>query len=297
MVLVTGGTGFVGREIVRELKRQGHRVRILSRSEPRRAPGDEWARVDVTDLEAARRGVAGCNKVIHLVAIRRESKERTFNSVIAEGTRNVVRAAVEAGVERFVHMSALGVTDHPETGYFKAKAEAEAAVRASGLEFVIMRPSFIIGPGGFVEEYVNLIRKSLVVPIPGPGDYPVQPVARADVAVAFRRALDAPGAVGRTYDLAGPERLTLEAFIGRIMATMGVRKPRIHVPLALMRPAAAVLQRLTPNPPATTEEITMLVAGNVGDPTPACRDLGLELTPLDDALRDAVSGLKAKRAR
>lgn len=288
MILVTGGTGFVGRAVVEALRRQGYPVRLLSRSEPPRGLAEEWAPGDVTDPEAVRRAVEGCRAVAHLVAIRREWKDRTFDAVTAGGARNAVQAAREAGVERFLHMSALGLTDRPDTGYMRAKAAAEAAVRESGLAWTIFRPSFIVGPGGFVEEYGRLIRRAPLVPIPGGGRYPVQPVARGDVAAAFVRALKVSASVGRTYDIAGPERTTFEGFIDRIMEAMGRRKAKVHVPLAMLRPAAAVLQRLTPNPPATTDEIRLLAAGNVGDPEPAVRDLGLDLTPLDRAIREAV---------
>lgn len=293
MILVTGGTGFVGRAVVRELRQHGYPVRVLGRTEP--AEDVEWRRGDVTDLEAVRRAVDGCRAVIHLVAIRREWGRRTFAAVTAGGARNVVQAAVGAGVERFVHVSALGLTDRPDTGYMRAKAEAEAVVRGSGLPFTIFRPSFIVGPGGFVEEYARLIRRAPLVPIPGSGGYPVQPVARADVARACRRALEVPAAAGKTYDLAGPQRVSFETFVAMIAEAMGVRKARLHVPLWVMRPLAAVLQRLTPNPPATTDEIKLLVAGNVGDPEPAVRDLGLVLTPLERAVREAVEGIPTLR--
>lgn len=295
MILVTGGTGFVGRGVVEEVRRQGYPVRVLSRSEPPRGLAEEWVQGDVTDPEALLRAAAGCRAVVHLVAIRREWRERTFDAVTAEGARNAVRAAREAGVERFLHMSALGLTDRPDTGYMRAKAAAEAAVRESGLAWTIFRPSFIVGPGGFVEEYGRLIRRSPLVPIPGGGRFQVQPVARRDVATAFVRALKVSGSVGRTYDLAGPERTTFEGFIDLIMDAMGRRKAKVRVPLAVMRPAAAILQRLTPNPPATTDEIRMLLAGNVGDPEPAVRDLGVTLTPLERAVREAVEGIPGLR--
>ncbi|MFO7173893.1 MAG: complex I NDUFA9 subunit family protein, partial [Bacillota bacterium] len=178
------------------------------------------------------------------------------------------------------------------TGYMKAKLRAERAVQASGLPHVIFRASFIVGPGGFVEEYGQLIRRAPVIPIPGNGRYPVQPVAVRDVAVAFRRALEVP-ARGQIYDLAGPDRVSFAEFIGAIAQAMGVRKPMVRVPMALMRPVAAVLQRLTPNPPATLDELTMLAAGNVGDPRPAAEELGLTLTPLAAAVREAVDQLRA----
>ncbi len=291
MILVTGGTGFVGRGVVQELVGHGHRVRVMSRSPGGVPAGAEWAGGDAADLEAVRRAMEGCRRVIHLVAIRRQWRDRTFEKVTAGSARAVARAAAAAGVERLVLMSALGLEAAPATGYMRAKAEAERAVRESGVPFTIFRASFVVGPGGFVEEYAGLIRRAPVVPIPGNGGYPVQPIDRDDVAAAFRLALASPRAASRTYDLAGPERVTFAAFVEHIAVALGARKPLIRVPLALMRPMAAVLERLTPNPPATTDELRMLVAGNVGDPGPAERDLGLRLTPLDEAVRKAVAGL------
>lgn len=298
MILVTGATGFVGRHIVAELARSGFQVRALVRGQsPRNAISAhvaEFADGDVQDPDSLRAAARGCDALIHLVAIRREWRDRTFAAITAQGAENAVAAAKSAGVGRFVLMSALGLTDRPAARYMQAKQRAEQAVRASGLPHTVFRASFVVGAGGFVEEYAQLIRQAPVVPIPGTGLYPVQPVAASDVAVAFRRALEVP-AQGRVYDLAGPDRVPFSDFIRRIMAAMNSRKPRVRVPLALMRPMAAVLQRLTPNPPATTDELIMLEAGNYGDPGPACRDLRLQLTPLDEAIRAAVTGLRPSR--
>lgn len=293
MILVTGGTGFVGRGVVAELTAHGHRVRVLSRRRASDAlpEGAEHYAGDVTDPAALRAAVSGCSAVVHLVAIRRQWGERTFEAVTAGGTRNVVAAAKGEGVQRFVHISALGPIKNPDTGYMLAKAAAEAAVRESGIPFVILRPSFVIGPGGFVQEYARLIMRAPLVPIPGPGDFPVQPLARADLASAVRRSLEVPAALGRTYEAAGPERMTFEGFIDLIMAAMGVRKGKVHVPLFLMRAMAAVLERLTPNPPATLDEIRMLMAGSFGDPRPMMRDLGIGLLPPAAAVAEAAARL------
>ncbi len=301
--LVTGGTGFVGRAVVEELVRHGHAVRVVSRHRPPAgfpAPGREveWAPGDVGDAEALRRAAEGCEGLVHLVAIRRQVGGLTHRAVTAEGTANAVAAAREAGVRRLVYVSALGVEGGPETEYFRAKRAAEAAVRGSGIEWVILRPSFIVGPGGFVEEYARLVRRLPFVPVPGGGRYPVQPVALADVARACRLALEKPAAAGRTYDLAGPDRVSFAAFVALIArAAKGRAVPLLPVPLALMFPVAAVLGRLAPaRAPATVEELRMLVAGNVGDPGPARDELGLDPTPLEAAVRSAVAALTAVTA-
>lgn len=298
MILVTGGTGFVGRAVVPELRAAGLRVRVFSRSEPPRGFADDWVRGDVRDAEALGRAAAGCEAVVHLVAVRRQRGDLTFGAVTADGARNAAQAARAAGCERFVLVSALGLTDRPAAEYMRAKAAAEAAVRASGLAFTILRPSFVVGPGGFVAEYGRLILRAPFVPIPGDGAYPVQPVARGDVALAVRRALEVRAAAGRTYDLAGPERVPFEGFVDLIADALGSRdKRKLHLPAALMLPLAAVLERLLPEPPATREELELLLAGNVGDPGPAMRDLGLRLTPLPEAVRAAVAGLPELRRR
>lgn len=283
----------MGVAVVEELLRHGRRVRVLSRSQPRQARV-EWAEGDVTEPDRVGLAMAGCRQVIHLVAIRREWKERTFQAITAQGTSHVARAAAAAGIERLVHISALGITPCPVTGYMKAKLEAEEAVKAAGIPYTIFRPSFIVGPGGFVEEYYRLIQRAPVIPIPGSGAYPVQPVARSDVAHAIRKALEVPAAAGRTYDLAGPERVSFEGFIKLIVTAMGVRKRLVHVPLWVMFPAAWALQRLTPNAPATVEELRMLIAGNTGDTGPVVKNLGLELTPLKMAVEEAVDQLKKR---
>ncbi len=292
MILVTGGTGFVGRAVVAELVSNGYRVKVLSRRPPSRRDV-EWAEGDVTDPASVERAVSGCRQVIHLVAIRREWKERTFQAITAGGTLNTVSAASKTGgVDRFILMSALGVGPDPDTGYMSAKLQAEEMVRSSGIPHAIMRPSFIIGPGGFMEEYAQLIRSAPMVPIPGQGNFALQPIALDDVARAFRKAIETPAALGNTYDLVGLEPTTFEALIDLIMNSMGMKKRKIHVPLPIMRVVGSVSQRLTPNPPVTVDEIKMLLAGNTGDPGPSQRDLGLDLIPLARAVQEAVDGLR-----
>ena len=169
MLLIIGGTGFVGGYILEALeeKMPNSQVRIMSRDEASlrtlKALGYETAVGNVTSLEDVRAAMKGVDQVIFLTGIIREqkSKGQTFSAVIGEGSENMVRAAGEAGVKRIVFMSALGATDI-DTGYFANKLRGEKAVKASGIPYVIFRPSFLIGPGG---EFVDLLKQLTMLPI------------------------------------------------------------------------------------------------------------------------------------
>ncbi|HXE93207.1 MAG TPA: NAD(P)H-binding protein, partial [Gaiellaceae bacterium] len=164
MILVTGGTGFVGGHIVHELRGRDLPVRCLVR-DPRKATkltgwGCELAEGDVTDEQSLRRAVAGVDTIVHLVAIRQGPREQ-FQRIMVDGTRDLLSAARDAGVGRFVHMSALGTSKETRelVPYYWAKWEDEQQVRSSGIPFVIFRPSFVFGPdGGILPTFVKLAK-------------------------------------------------------------------------------------------------------------------------------------------
>jgi uncharacterized protein YbjT (DUF2867 family) len=295
MILVTGGTGFIGPKIVRRLRSEGRDVRCLVR-ERRRAHqletwGCELVEGDVTDRASLDAATAGCDTVIHLVAIiagRREDFER----VMEQGTRNVVDAAKVAGVRRFILMSALGTSEQTRdlVPYFHAKWEMEQTVRQSGLECVIFRPSFVFGPdGGVLQQFTRIARLSPVTPIVGSGERRLQPIWADDVAAYFAAAVDEPAAANRTFELGGPDVVTWNELWRRLKRSRGLRRPSIHVPTRLVRPQAAVLERL-PRPPVTRDQLTMLEAGdNVVSNDEAVETFKLPLVPLDDQLRRAAA--------
>src|SRR5215210_2340048 len=169
-ILVTGGTGFVGPNVVHALRAEERPVRVLARKPDKqdqlRAWGCEVVRGDMTDADSLRRAVEGCEAVVHLVAILLGSAE-TFERVMVQGTRDLVTAAEQSGVRRFVLMSALGTEEQKElTPYFRAKWEEEQAVEASGFEHVTFRPSFIFGPdGGILPQQIRIVRYSPVTPV------------------------------------------------------------------------------------------------------------------------------------
>ena len=184
-------------------------------------------------------------------------------------------------------MSANGVDSPGADGipYFEAKRAMERAVRESGLEFVILRPSFVFGDGGALATFLRLARRSPVTPIIGDGTPRIQPVWIDDVARAVAESLERPEAAGRTLELGGPEIVTWNDFWARLKKAAGVRRPSVHVPFSVMRVQATLLEKL-PNPPLTRDQLRMLQAGdNVVTGDDAAAVLGLELVPLDEQLR------------
>lgn len=292
-VFLTGATGFVGTHLRRRFVADGHRVTGLARHAGPDEPGVEWLRGDVTEPGEWTRAVAGHDAVVHLVAIRRGPRKR-FRAVVVDGTRNVVEAAQRAGARRFLLMSANGAA-HGDNAYADAKAGAEDAVRASGLPFAIFRPSFIFGEPprdergratsrDFFLEMSGILRKTPVFPIFGRGDYLVAPVAAADVALAFSRALVDDAVLGRAWHLCGAETLTYEETIRRLAGWMGKRRWMPHVPVGLVRFGAAALGWI-PGFPITTTELDLLVRGNTCPDDSWRRAFGIEKpTPLADVV-------------
>lgn len=280
-ILVTGGSGFVGRAIVRQLLADGHAVRILARGTRADVPGTETRRGSVLNPASLPPALEGCDAIVHLVGIISECGDQTYERVHTEGTTRVAEAARAAGIRRFVHMSALGTRPDAVSRYHRSKWEAEEQVRSGGLSWVIHRPSLVYGPGdGFVNLFAGLSRWSPVVPVIGHGQTRFQPVAVEDVARAFAASLIRESATGRTYDLCGPERLTFDQILAEILAATGRRRLTLHLPFALAHLQALALEwvvggLLRRPPPLNRDQVRMLREDNVGDPGPMERDLGV----------------------
>ena len=294
MILVTGGTGFVGRKVVHALRAQDLPVRALvrepRRSETLRAWGCELVQGDMGDHESLRRAAEGCEEVVHLVAIITGSR-RDFERVMSEGTRNLVAAATEAGARRFVLMSALGVSERSQglVPYYAAKWEMEQAVKGSELEWTIFRPSFVFGrDGGILPMFVRQVRLLPAVPVVGNGERHLQPIWVDDVSAFFAKALSTPESAGKTYDLGGPDTPTWNELYIAIARALGKQRRLVHLPVGLVRANALALERL-PRPPITRDQLKMLLfEDNVGDPRPANETFGVEPIGLEDQLRKAV---------
>jgi NADH dehydrogenase len=293
-VLVTGGTGFIGPHVVHAMRARDIPVRALVR-DPGRASrltswGAELATGDVTDRASLSAACEGVDAVVHQVAIIKGSKQ-AFETVMEQGTRNVVAAAQAAGVRRFVLASALGLDERSKDAvpYFAAKWQMEKAVRESGLEHVIFRPSFVFGSdGGVLPTFIRLARYAPVTPIIGPGRQRLQPIWVEDLAEYYARALTEPAAANRTFDLGGPEAVSWNEFWERLKRVLGVHRPSIHVPFGVMRVQATLTERL-PGAPLTRDQLTMLQLGDnvVGDSS-AVETFQLPLVPLDEQFRRAT---------
>lgn len=289
-VLVTGGSGFVGRAIVRELLARGHRVVSGSRGggEHGAAPG---LALDVTDLGSVQRGLGQVepDAVVHLVGIIREQGEQTFRRVHVEGTRNVVASLPRD--TRYLQMSALGARADSASRYSSSKAQAEALVRESGLAWTIFRPSLIFGVGDdfFGRVLRQLVSAAPIVPQIGNGQFPFRPVSVEDVAQAFCRALETPASAGQTYALTGPQEYTFRQLLELELGALGLSKPIVPVPLTLMNLAVPLMQVL-PRPPITRDQYAMLKEGNTAPNEPACTEFGLPMLRLGDRLPQIVAG-------
>jgi len=293
-VLVTGGTGFVGTKVVHALRARNHDVRALVRKPDRaktlQALGCELAKGDITDAASLRAAAEGCDAVVHLVSII-TGKPEAFERVIIRGTDDLLAAAKDAGVSRFVLMSALGTNERNRelVPYFRAKWAMEQAVAASGLDVVVFRPSFVFGKdGGVLPMFLRQVKLSPLTPVVGDGMTKLQPIWVEDVAELFAQAVDTPGAAGRTFEIGGPDVVTWNELYARMKKVLGIRRGTMHLPVGLVRAGAAVAERL-PGAPITRDELAMIELGdNVAADTAAVETFGFPLLPLDEQIRRAA---------
>lgn len=309
MILLTGGTGYVGSHLLATLRQRGEPVRVLVRDPARHqhiATGNVGlAQGDVTDPQSLVKVLEGVDKVINLVAIIRERPGGvTFERVNYGGTLNLADAARTAGVKRFVQMSALGAQPNPKLPYFDTKYRAEQVVQRSGLPWTIFQPSVIFGEGDeFVNRLADLVRKPLfilpapVMPVIGDGKTPFQPVWVGDVVDAFVKALDDPTTVDNIYQLGGPRTISYEQMLREIMAVVGTQRSMLRVPIALMRLPVTLMDKLLPNPPVTIEQLKMLRLDNTAPQSATATLLGRAPKDFRDGIAYVNTPAKQQREK
>lgn len=287
MILVSGGSGFIGRRVVARLADSAGRVRVLARGQ-RRAdlPNSvEVVRGDVTTGDGLTEAAAGVEKVVHLVAIIRESAGQTFEAVIRRGSERLVEAAKLAGVRKFVYVSAVGAQDNSLYPYLHAKWAAERAVSLSGLTHTIIRPSIVFGEGDeFINALAGLVRYNPIVPVAGNGRAKFQPIWVEDLVTCIVACLDEDAHNGETIEIGGPEHLTYDEMLDLVKQALGKSRLKAHVPLAVMRPLAQVMAWVLPKPPVTVEQLKMLALDNITDADSVMKHFGVQPRRLADSL-------------
>jgi uncharacterized protein YbjT (DUF2867 family) len=294
MILVTGATGFIGPKIVHALRSRDLPVRALVRDPAKSSRlaswGSELAGGDMTRPDSLRAAVDGCDTVVHLVSIR-TGRAQQFEAIMAQGTRDLVAAARETGVGRWIQMSASGVGEATKdlTPYYRAKWAIEQAVASSEVPHVIFRPTFVFGrDGGVLPTFIRQVRWLPATPVIGRGEGRVQPIWVDDVAAFFAEAVQREDVSGRVFELGGPDDVSWNELYARIRKALGARRPTVHVPVGFVRAQARLLE-LMPHPLITRDDLKMLTAlDHVADVRPAVETFQLPLMPLDEQLRRAA---------
>ncbi len=294
VVAVAGGSGFVGGAIAAELHRRGDRVVILSHRVPAAARGPlsddvEVRRVDVTTGAGLGEALVGVDALIISLAFKnspmeKPSRGRTFMDVDAAGTERLVAAAQEAGVRRLVYISGAGAAPDAKRVWFRAKARAESAVRASGLPFTIIRPTWIYGPRDVaLNRFIGFARALPVVPLTNFGRQPMAPVFIDDVATLAVDSLTDEAAIDQVFELGGPETMPMKEVVRRAISAAGVSRPIMPGPAPLLKLMAIPLSWL-PNPLLTPSAVDFINQPATVDVGPLLERMPRRLTPLDEGL-------------
>ena len=293
-VLVAGGTGFIGSRVVDELlAKGGHRLLVMTRDPARARPkqGVEYVRGDVSDptsVEAATRGV---DVVVHAVQfpnhpVENPRKGWTYEQVDGAGTERMVAAAVKNGVKRFVYLSGAGARPGRTEPWFRAKDRAERAVTSSGMEYVILQPSWIYGPDDrSMNKFVAFVKYLPVVPVIGSGQERVQALAVGDVGKVAAAAVDEPAATNRVFELGSSPPLTMDEIIRTLMRVLGKQKPLLHQPTWLVKIPASIIQYL-PNAPLSPGAVDFITMDERVDPSDAEQVFGIQFRSLEAGLRE-----------
>lgn len=301
MILVSGGTGFIGSAVVRELLRRSGTVAVLGRDagKIRGLFGrDVEARTaDVRHPEELAAAMAGVEAVVNAVQfpnspIENRRKGWTFEEVDLKGTRNQVEAARVAGVHRFVYVSGVGASKESDKHWFRYKWEAEQYLRDSGTEWVIVRPTWVYGPDDVsLNRFLGFARLLPFVPMFGNGEQMMQPVFIDDVARVVADAALAPEAANHVFELGGPDVMSMNDVVRAALDVMGKRRAILHQPVAIGK-ALGSLASLSPRPPLTPDAIDFITGTAVADNTAVNEVLHPHLTPLREGLASYLAPRK-----
>ena len=291
LVTVFGGGGFVGNNVVRILAQDGWRIRVAVRNPHLAERVRVHGQVGQIDIAAANvrmpgsvgRALEGAQACVNLVGVLRERGRQRFATVQTGGARNIAEACAQRGIERLVHVSAIGAEAESASRYARSKGEGEAAVRERVPSATILRPSVIFGSEDqSFNKFAAMARLAPVLPLVG-GDTRMQPAYVGDVARAVVRALDEPSARGRTFELGGPTIYTMRELMQLAAREAGHVRPLVPLPFGVAELIGTVSDLLAPispiEPPITRDQVELLKTDNVADPSlPGFAELGITPT-------------------
>jgi NADH dehydrogenase len=291
---VAGATGFVGGAIAAELRRRGHKVVALSHSGSDSRgwlPDDvEMREVDVSNGDGLPDALHGVDALVIALAfknlpIEAPRRGQTFEKVDAEGTERLATAAREAGVKRLLYMSGAGAAPYADRHWFRAKWRAETAIRATGIPYTILRPTWIYGPRDVsLNRFLGFARQLLSVPMTNFGRQLLAPVFIDDIGRLAADSLTDDAATNQIFEIGGPENLRMDTIIRRAEDVAGLHRPIIPGPTPLIKLAAAAVAWL-PTPPLTPDAVDFINQPATVDNKPLLQRMPRRLTPLDEGLR------------
>jgi NADH dehydrogenase len=277
LVVVFGGSGFIGTHVVKQLAKRGKRIRVPMRrphlGHELRVLGDvgqvQLMQANVRFPESVERALEGATAVVNLVGLLFEKGSQKFDEVQAQGAETIAEAAAKAGVTRFVQVSAIGADPHGKAHYARTKAAAEEGVRRHVPTATVVRPSIVFGPEDqFFNRFADMAKFAPALPLIGGGKTKFQPVYVQDVAEAIANALDMPAAQGQTYELGGPSIYSFKELLQFTLKTIDRKRGFAHLPFFVAGPMGAMADavfKLNPfaGPPLTGDQVAMLKADNV----------------------------------
>ena len=275
VVTIFGGSGFLGRYVVRDLAKDGWRIRVAVRRpnealflRPMGEVGQiELIQANLRDEPSIARAIEDSGAVINLVGILHEGGHQSFEEIHIHGPARIAAAAAKAGVRRLVHVSAIGADEESTSAYGRSKAAGERALKSECPDATILRPSVLFGPEDhFFNRFANLARYSPALPLIGGGSTRLQPAYVGDVGQAIQRSLDDPASPGRIYELGGPRIYTFRELMELVLRLTDRRRLLISVPFALAK-LQGVLLGLLPNPPLTLDQVRLLENDNIASPS------------------------------
>jgi uncharacterized protein YbjT (DUF2867 family) len=286
-VTVFGGTGFVGRRVVRSLSNSAAMVRMASRH-PAPAEGENVEQIvaDAHDERSVDAAVTGADGVVNAVSLYVEHGSDTFHSVHVEAAARIARAARQAGVKRFVHLSGMGADAASPSSYIRNRGEGEAAVQAAFPGAVIVRPAVMFAADdAFLTTMLGLLRTLPAYPLFGDGRTRLQPVYADDVAAAIAQILRQTSRPYPIYELGGPRIYSYEELLRTIARTAGLRPVLVRMPFALWDAVAGLAERL-PHPPLTRNQVELMqIDTTASDSRPGFGQLGISPRALEDELK------------